>query len=107
MIDVIDHVPVLLLKPNDADVLQTKLFLLLQTEQYAPAFELASATTGIDLDYQRAYSMYRLNQEAEAASLIGNIKQRDLGEDVLRGVDILDAQLVRPFSSSSNLIYAN
>jgi signal recognition particle subunit SRP72 len=81
------------LKPNDVDARQTKLFLLLQTEQYNEALDL------IDSDgdqsqhsYERGYSLYRLQRESDARNLLDTIKQ-EKGEDD-RGVVHLEAQLV-------------
>lgn len=75
------------------DARQTKLFLLLQTEQYNEALDL------IDSDgdqsqhsYERGYSLYRLQHESDARNLLDAIKQ-EKGEDD-RGVVHLEAQLV-------------
>ena len=82
---------VLRLEPADEDALQTKLFLLLQTEQYAAALTLTdSAEHGFD--FGRAYSLYRLHQEHEAAVVLEKIKST-VGSN--RGVNHLQAQLVR------------
>jgi signal recognition particle subunit SRP72 len=85
---------VLRLHPVDTDALQTKLFLLLQTEQYDTALSLiADSTSGAGPDYtfEEAYAMYRLHREVEAAPALGKIKgsRRDH-----RGVLHLEAQLV-------------
>lgn len=86
---------VLRLEPHDADALQTKLFLLLQTEQYNDALNLV----GNDKDksqhaFEQAYSLYRLNNEAEARAVLKAI-QDEKGETSDRGVVHLEAQLVR------------
>ena len=84
---------VLRLNPKDADARQTKLFLLLQTEQYSAALSL------IDSDddhachaYERAYSLYRLSHESEARDVLKSIKTNQDTEDS-RGLVHLEAQL--------------
>lgn len=79
--------------PKDADARQTKLFLLLQTEQYSAALSL------IDSDddhahhaYERAYSLYRLSHESEAREVLKSIKADQNTEDS-RGLVHLEAQL--------------
>ena len=79
--------------PKDADARQTKLFLLLQTEQYSAALSL------IDSDddhahhaYERAYSLYRLSHESEARDVLKSIKADQNTEDS-RGLVHLEAQL--------------
>jgi hypothetical protein len=93
---------VLRLEPNDQDILQTKLFLLLQTEQYAAALTL---TDGNDkYAYERAYSLYRTNKESEARSALEATKHSK-GEDD-RGVQHLEAQLVRGSSDALSNLYS-
>lgn len=82
---------VLLLAPNDADVLQTKLFLLLQTDEYVAALELAAAP---EHGFQKAYALYRLNREVDAASVVKELKAADLNDDAARGIEHLEAQMV-------------
>jgi len=84
---------ILRLDPKDADARQTKLFLLLQTEQYSAALSL------IDSDddhahhaYERAYSLYRLSHESEARDVLKSIKADQNTEDS-RGLVHLEAQL--------------
>lgn len=84
---------VLRLDPKDADARQTKLFLLLQTEQYSAALSL------IDSDddhahhaYERAYSLYRLSHESEARDVLKSIKA-DQNTENSRGLVHLEAQL--------------
>jgi signal recognition particle subunit SRP72 len=84
---------VLRLDPKDADARQTKLFLLLQTEQYNAALSL------IDSDddharhaYEKAYSLYRLSHESEARDVLKSIKADQNTEDS-RGLVHLEAQL--------------
>ena len=89
-----DHLPctliVLRLAPGDTDAVQTKLFLLLQTEKYGDALAL------IDSDdkfvFEKAYSLYRSQKEEEVVEVVGSLKQ-EKGEDD-RGVTHLEAQLV-------------
>lgn len=83
---------VLRLDPTDKDALQTKLFLLLQTDQYATALALTETAADHPYEYERVYSLYRLQREAEAADILDEIKKQS--EDV-RGVSHLEAQLVR------------
>ena len=79
--------------PKDADARQTKLFLLLQTEQYSAALSL------IDTDdddahhaYEKAYALYRLSHESEARDVLESIKGDQNAEDS-RGLVHLEAQL--------------
>lgn len=76
------------------DARQTKLFLLLQTEQYEAALAL------IDLEgkethhaYERAYTFYRLQNESEAREILKVIKEEKSDND--RAITHLEAQLVR------------
>lgn len=77
------------------DAGQTKLFLLLQTEQYDTALSLINSD-GVDNDhaFEQAYSLYRLQHEAEARKALEAIKEEK--DDSDRGVVHLEAQLVRP-----------
>ena len=79
------------MEPTDKDALQTKLFLLLQTDQYSTALGLAESSHDRAYEYERAYSLYRLQRESEAADVLGEIKKQG-GDD--RGVCHLEAQLV-------------
>jgi len=89
---------ILRLEPNDPDAIQTKLFLLLQTEQYAPALSLIDtldASSASKFDFDKAYSLYRTHRETESTEVLDTIKerrQRD-GDDEDRGVIHLEAQL--------------
>ncbi|KAI0077236.1 hypothetical protein K474DRAFT_1662016 [Panus rudis PR-1116 ss-1] len=80
---------ILRLAPDDTDALQTKLFLLLQTERYGDALALIDAQP--QFAFEKAYSLYRLHQEDEAAEMLRLIKA-EKGEDD-RGVIHLEAQL--------------
>ncbi|KAF9479384.1 hypothetical protein BDN70DRAFT_834573 [Pholiota conissans] len=83
---------ILRLKPTDADARQTKLFLLLQTEQYDTALALIDSEDDADkLAYERAYSLYRLQRESEAKEILDAIKKDKEEED--RGIMHLEAQL--------------
>ncbi|KAG5653127.1 hypothetical protein H0H81_002194 [Sphagnurus paluster] len=79
---------ILRLEPADTDANQTKLFLLLQTEQYDAALSLIDSNEGHE--FERAYSLYRLQHEAEARDVLAEIKQ---GEHADRGIVHLEAQL--------------
>lgn len=88
------RVLVLRLHPADKDARQTKLFLLLQTEQYDAALSLiADSTTGDGPDYtfEEAYALYRLHREEEGATALSKIKGSEKDH---RGVLHLEAQLV-------------
>ena len=88
--------PVLRLEPNDADAVQTKLFLLLQTEQYQPALSLIEHEgKNQDRAFERSYSYYRLQREEDARQILRMIKDEKGDDD--RGVMHLEAQLVRAF----------
>jgi signal recognition particle subunit SRP72 len=88
---------VLRLDPTDKDALQTKLSLLLQTEQYAAALTLADSAEHA-FEFGRAYSLYRLHREHEAAAVLDDIKA---SAGSTRGVNHLEAQLVRPITVPS------
>lgn len=73
--------------------MQTKLFLLLQTEQYDPALALIESDADPSrLAYECTYSLYRLQKETEAKDLLEDVK-KSKGEDD-RGILHLEAQLV-------------
>lgn len=85
--------PVLRLEPADVDARQTKLFLLLQTEQYSAALDLIEQDANAkDHAYERVYSLYRLQHESEARDILEVLKE-EKGEDD-RGIVHLEAQLV-------------
>lgn len=95
---------VLRLDPHDRDALQTKLFLLLQTDQYAAALAMTQAPVGLpsesedegsDRAFERAYSLYRLHREVEATAVVDGLKTGGGEEESDRGVLHLEAQLVR------------
>lgn len=81
---------ILRLDPTDADALQTKLFLLLQTEQYEAALSLIGDDTLDHRAFEKAYALYRFHKEEEASNVLQELKQTQKGQ---RGVLHLDAQL--------------
>ncbi|KAI0644856.1 hypothetical protein C8Q79DRAFT_968167 [Trametes meyenii] len=81
---------ILRLDPHDADALQTKLFLLLQTDQYAAALTLIGGDSG-DNAFGKAYSLYRLHREDEATGVLKSLKTQEVEDD--RGHIHLEAQL--------------
>ena len=87
---------VLRLEPNDADAFQTKLFLLLQTEQYESALSVIGSSD--EHDFERTYSLYRLQREEDAQAGLNILKATHNGQDEddqeARGVMHLEAQLV-------------
>lgn len=84
--------PVLRLDPSDRDALRTKLFLLLQTEQYDPALALI-AEINEQRSFERAYALYRTQREQDAAQVLDEIKNNGK-EAEQRGAMHLEAQLV-------------
>ncbi|KAI0692154.1 hypothetical protein BC835DRAFT_1278223 [Cytidiella melzeri] len=80
---------ILRLDPQDKDALQTKLFLLLQTEQYSTALAMIDADD--TYAFEKAYSLYRTNHESGAREAL-EISKRQKGEDE-RGAMHLEAQL--------------
>jgi signal recognition particle subunit SRP72 len=83
---------VLRLDPSDRDALRTKLFLLLQTEQYDTALALI-AEINEQCSFERAYALYRLQREEDAAQVLKEIKNNGK-EAEQRGAMHLEAQLV-------------
>ncbi|KAL5483061.1 hypothetical protein ACEPAI_8290 [Sanghuangporus weigelae] len=82
---------ILRIDAEDADALQTKFFLLLQTEQYNAALDLvASLADPAAREFDKAFVLYRLHKEKEAAELLPRLKALDL---FARGVTHLEAQL--------------
>ena len=86
---------VLRILPNDVDTIRTKIFLLLQTDQYKEALSLVESSQDLLGDFGKAYVLYRLHREEEAASLLSHYFQKDGAAD--RGALHLDAQVVRSF----------
>ncbi|KAF8161511.1 hypothetical protein B0H34DRAFT_796291 [Crassisporium funariophilum] len=84
---------ILRLEPKDADARQTKLFLLLQTEQYSAALDLIDSDEDQNHHaYERAYSLYRLQHESEARNVLQAINDEADSADT-RGLMHLEAQL--------------
>jgi signal recognition particle subunit SRP72 len=82
--------PVLRLEPGDADAMQTKVFLLLQTEQYTTALSLIGDDSP-QYAFEHAYSLYRLQREPDTTELLQTIRAE--GKDD-RGALHLQAQMV-------------
>ncbi|KAK0443896.1 uncharacterized protein EV420DRAFT_1277752 [Desarmillaria tabescens] len=74
---------ILTLAPDDPDALQTKLFLLLQTERYDAALDLP----GCD-GFEKAYALYRMQKGDEAREVL-----KEVTGDAERGAMHLEAQL--------------
>ncbi|KAG8743440.1 hypothetical protein FRC10_012019 [Ceratobasidium sp. 414] len=74
---------ILRLAPDDADVLQTKLYLLLQTDQYPRALEIVeSMSSGAGSSkpptgLEKAYVLYRMHKESEAKAIVDETKGKD------------------------------
>lgn len=79
------------LDPSDRDALRTKLFLLLQIEQYDTALALI-AEINEQCSFERAYALYRLQREEDAAQVLKEIKNNGK-EAEQRGAMHLEAQL--------------
>ncbi|TFK68455.1 hypothetical protein BDN72DRAFT_898087 [Pluteus cervinus] len=86
---------ILRLEPSDVDARKTKLFLLLQTEDYAAALALIDGDQSL-YAFERAYSLYRLHHETEAKDILALIKA-EKGDD--RGVVHLEAQMSYRFGA--------
>jgi signal recognition particle subunit SRP72 len=90
--------PVLRLQPTDADALQTKLSLLLHNEQYLAALALSETLlegeehASFQVLFGKAYALYRLTREQEAADVVKIIKPEGGHEE--RGVLHMEAQIV-------------
>ncbi|KAL0955521.1 hypothetical protein HGRIS_001759 [Hohenbuehelia grisea] len=83
---------ILRLQAGDTDALQTKLFLLLQTEQYPAALDfIAQQGKHPQYAFEQAYSLYRLQRETEAREILDGIQGH--AGDGYRGVMHLEAQL--------------
>lgn len=97
------HVAVLRIRAGDQDALQAKLYLLLQTEQYAEALTLVdSLSNGSEHDFEKAYSFYKTNEKGKASDLLAAI-----GNEEHRGALHLQAQLVsaiRPSDCTSDTL---
>lgn len=81
--------------------MQTKLYLLLQTEQYIQALTLISNVNDHNEQeeegaffFEKGYTLHRLHREEDATEVLKVLKERG-SEDENRGVAHLEAQLVR------------
>lgn len=83
---------VLRLEPNDKDALKTKLFLLLQTEQYDAALALIDGGDQAATKFEKSYTLYRMHREPEARVVLGELRSQQSDH---RGALHLEAQLVR------------
>ncbi|KAG2090736.1 uncharacterized protein F5147DRAFT_724384 [Suillus discolor] len=82
---------ILRLDPGDRDALRTKLFLLLQTEQYDTALTLIAEINEQCL-FERSYALYRLQREEDSVQVLKEIKS--IGKEAeQRGAMHLEAQL--------------
>src|ERR1700722_10550327 len=94
---------VLRLDPEDKDALQTKLFLLLQTEEYEAALTLIGQDQSTPQGaFKKAYALYRLHRETEAQAILDGIKNSGHEE---RGALHLQAQLVMSYVLSNPLSF--
>ena len=93
------------LVPNDANALQTKLVILLQTDQYASASEMPVMSPGGNSlsssqqpssRFERVYMLYLLHREQEAQDHLTHMSGSASG----LGAQHLDAQLVSLSSCS-------
>ena len=82
--------------PQDQDALDSKLFLLIQTERYDEALDLIKEMPGTSAEYhafEKAYLLYRLHKEAEASEVIESARQSGNVDE--RALTHLEAQIVR------------
>ncbi|KAI5886486.1 uncharacterized protein SCHCODRAFT_02641877 [Schizophyllum commune H4-8] len=75
---------ILKLDPNDADALQAKIYAMMEADQHAGALDIL----GSQHQYERAYSLYKLQREAEAREILDTITPQDD-----RSVLVLRAQI--------------
>ena len=78
--------------------MNTKLFLLLQTDAYEDALALVESLGDSEQrEFEKAYALYRLHREDEAAAHVSKLKGSPQPTDAnQRGVTHLEAQLVGP-----------
>ncbi|KAF9449258.1 hypothetical protein P691DRAFT_728233 [Macrolepiota fuliginosa MF-IS2] len=82
---------ILRILPDDVDALRTKLFLLLQTDQYEPALAVIDREKDKSkLAFERGYALYRSHEDAEAQEVIKTLKKQNAND---RGLAHLEAQL--------------
>lgn len=77
----------LALDPDDPDVLQTKLWLLFKTNAYTQALD-ATQSHPDGFHFERAYALYRLQREQEAADVLVGLAGSH------RAAALLQAQIV-------------
>lgn len=77
----------LALDPDDQDALHTKLWLLFKTNAYTQALDVTQSRPN-EFHFERAYALYRLQRENEAAEVLA-----PLGEPH-RAAALLQAQIV-------------
>lgn len=77
----------LTLDPDDQDAWQTKLWLLFKTNAYIQALDVTQSRPN-EFGFERAYALYRLQREVEAADVLDG-----LGESH-RAPTLLQAQIV-------------
>ncbi|KAG8952443.1 hypothetical protein FRC04_004503 [Tulasnella sp. 424] len=85
---------ILRLVPDDKDALDSKLFLLIQTDQYEAALELIKELPGPSDSahlFEQAYLLYRLQKEDEAAEMVK--RAQEAGEYEPRALSNLEAQI--------------
>ncbi|TRM57407.1 hypothetical protein BD626DRAFT_412163 [Schizophyllum amplum] len=75
---------ILKLDPSDADALQAKIYAMMEADQHAVALNVL----GPQHQYERAYSLYKLQREAEARDILDTITPADE-----RSVIVLRAQI--------------
>jgi len=64
------------MNPDDPDALSTKLFLLLQTDQYEAALVVIDRNKDKSkLTFERAYALYRSHEDDEAQRVIQSLEQ--------------------------------
>lgn len=78
----------LALDPDDQDALHTKVWLLFKTNAYTQALDVTQSRPN-EFHFERAYALYRLQRESEAAEVLAAL----LGESH-RAAALLQAQIV-------------
>lgn len=91
-------IAVLSLDPKSDAAFKTLLFLLLETDAYAPALELVESTIAAqsrgNLEFEKAYCLYRLHKEEESLKIVESVKgTARSGEDKAKW-EHLEAQIV-------------
>ena len=78
--------------------MKTKLFLLLQTEQYDAALTLIDGDGQASAKFEKSYTLYRLHREPEARVVLEEARAQESDQ---RGALHLEAQLVRDWPTHS------